>query len=176
MWRDERDRMIYVSWLPRVARAGERGEKRARELHLKKFITERLGFDGLEKVLLFPPSSAHCKLIFQSEEKATRFLAVFGGFEGAPGPTLWKQLVCEQLKVQIRNGIKSTRVKVIWADHGKNIESKLPGYEQVMEEINGAANGPSSIINPASGHLMEGGPPSKKSLSGQPPPPSSTVS
>lgn len=120
MWEDERSRMVYVSWLPRAARAGDRSEKKKCELALKEFITRTLGFSGLQKVLLFPPSSAHCKLLFGSEQAALRFLATFGGMEGDAGPTLWKSLVCEYFSVNIRGGIHATRVRIIWADQTKN--------------------------------------------------------
>lgn len=116
MWEDERNRMLYVSWLPRSGRAIDRASKKRCELVLKEFIGGILGFTGLEKVLLFPPTSAHCKLLFTDEPSAQRFLTVFGG-EGA---TLWKCLVCRQFGVDIRDGIQSTKVKVIWADQTKN--------------------------------------------------------
>lgn len=108
-----------MSWLPRAARAGDRAEKKRCEVELKYFISRVLGFSGLLKVLLFPPSSAHCKLLFASETAARRFLETFGTMQSENGAALWKSLVCEHFRVNIRDGIHATRVKIIWADQTK---------------------------------------------------------
>eukprot|EP01068_Selenidium_serpulae_P009240 Selendium_serpulae@DN5184_c0_g1_i2.p1 len=115
----EKDRMIYVSWLPRVARAEDLQAKRRKELMAKDNII-KLGFKGLKKVLLYPPSSAHCKLLFESEESARQFLLRYGGREMSHGSERWKRDICEAYDVNIKEGqsggISSTKVKVIWAD------------------------------------------------------------
>lgn len=61
---DDRDRMVYVSWIPKRARAYNSEDKRRMELELKHRLREHLSFVGLTKVLLFPPKGVHCKLIF----------------------------------------------------------------------------------------------------------------
>ncbi|XP_053992841.1 uncharacterized protein LOC128883959 isoform X2 [Hylaeus volcanicus] len=119
MWEDERNRMVYVSWLPRAARAQYRTEKKQCEVNLKHFISNVLGFSGLLKVLLFPPSSAHCKLLFTSEAKARCFLKTFGSINDTKGAALWKSLICQYFQVSIRYGIHSTHVRIIWADQTK---------------------------------------------------------
>lgn len=64
VYSDDRDRMVYVSWIPRKARAEKASDKRKMELTLKRKLREDLGLAGLTKVLLFPPRGVHCKLIF----------------------------------------------------------------------------------------------------------------
>jgi hypothetical protein len=64
MYIDDRDRMIYVSWIPKRARAYTSTEKRKMELLLKRKLREDFRLTGLTKVLLFPPRGVHCKLIF----------------------------------------------------------------------------------------------------------------
>lgn len=122
MWEDERDRMVYVSWLPRVARAADRMQKKRCEVELKYFISYVLGFGGVAKVLLFPPDSAHCKVLFISEPAARTFLDTFGGSSDKDyGPKLWKALICDYFNVQMKTGIHGIRAKVIWADQTKMI-------------------------------------------------------
>lgn len=63
---DDRDRMVYVSWIPKKARAYNATDKRKMELDLKRKLREEMPVFGLTKVLLFPPKGVHCKLIFDS--------------------------------------------------------------------------------------------------------------
>lgn len=130
MWEDERSRMVYVSWLPRAARANDRAEKKQCEVHLKHFISDVLGFSGLLKVLLFPPASAHCKLLFASEDSARCFLETFGTIKGTDGAALWKSLVCQHFRVNMQYGISATHVRIIWADQTKT-DSELLTHSMI---------------------------------------------
>lgn len=55
-----------------------------------------------------------------SERDARSFLLAFGGLEGYGGPNRWKADICQRFAVDIRDGIQSTKVKIIWADQTKN--------------------------------------------------------
>lgn len=63
IYTDDRDRMVYVSWIPKKGRAYNAVDKRKMELDFKQKLRD-MGLVGLTKVLLFPPKGVHCKLIF----------------------------------------------------------------------------------------------------------------
>eukprot|EP00923_Selenidium_pygospionis_P006565 GHVN01011277.1.p1 GENE.GHVN01011277.1~~GHVN01011277.1.p1 ORF type:complete len:604 (+),score=49.36 GHVN01011277.1:103-1914(+) len=135
----EKDRMVYVSWLPRVARAEDVPSKRRKELLAKDTIA-KMGFKGLRKVLLYPPASAHCKLLFDSESSARQFLLRYGGRELSRGSELWKRDVCKAYDVSINEGqmggISSTKVKVIWADERRQEVKAVQPAPPPPQQIN----------------------------------------
>lgn len=75
-----------------------------------------------------------------SETTARAFLSVFGGLEESPGPALWKLLVCTHFRVDIREGIYWTRVRIIWADQTKN---DAEGLSVLLPSLNGMSQHPS---------------------------------
>eukprot|EP00918_Siedleckia_nematoides_P078085 GHVU01170870.1.p1 GENE.GHVU01170870.1~~GHVU01170870.1.p1 ORF type:complete len:529 (-),score=69.34 GHVU01170870.1:4515-6101(-) len=115
---DDEDRMVYVSWIPKRARAFTL-EKRAQEIELRRrlrsIFTQR-GLFGLKKVLLFPPKGLHCKLIFETRDAAVKYLQVFGGDFGSATTEMWKRDVCQAYQIKAKDSLSGTKVKIGWAE------------------------------------------------------------
>eukprot|EP00918_Siedleckia_nematoides_P059693 GHVU01130126.1.p1 GENE.GHVU01130126.1~~GHVU01130126.1.p1 ORF type:complete len:1135 (-),score=143.23 GHVU01130126.1:686-4090(-) len=112
---DDKDRMLYVSWIPKKARAYTTHDKRNMELELKKRLREQLKVSGLTKVLLFPPKGVHCKLIFESTESARQLMDKYGGDNGSERTEAWKLDLCRVFDIEMHDKFARTVVKIEWS-------------------------------------------------------------
>lgn len=115
VYTDDRDRMVYVSWIPKKARAFSAVEKRKMELTLKRKLREDLGLTGLTKVLLFPPRGVHCKLIFDCRTSALTFMGSYGGDNGSEKTERWKAELCRIYHITMHEKFDNTIVKIEWS-------------------------------------------------------------
>lgn len=60
------DCMVFVSWIPKQTRAYNSIEKPRIEMELISRLRESLKISGLNRIILFPPKGAHCKLVFKT--------------------------------------------------------------------------------------------------------------
>lgn len=112
---EDRDRMVYVSWIPKKARAYTSTEKRKMELILKRKLRENLGLRGLTKVLLFPPRGVHCKLIFDCRASAVNFMSLYGGCTRSEQTERWKAEMCRSYHIAMHKKLNNTIVKIEWS-------------------------------------------------------------
>lgn len=69
---------------------------------------------------------------------------MFGGVQ--QGPALWKVLVCRYFCVDIRDGIYSTRVRIIWADQTKNDADQEPmSHQPAFNDLSNQQQGATSL-------------------------------
>jgi len=115
VYTDDSDRMVYVSWIPKKARAFTVADKRKMELDLKKKLREGLMLYGLAKVLLFPPQGVHCKLIFESRKDAAEFMIEYGGENCSRETERWKIHMCKLYDIDMHERFDRTVVKIEWS-------------------------------------------------------------
>lgn len=115
VYTDDRDRMVYVSWIPKKARAYTAMDKRRMELDLKRRLREDLALTGLTKVLLFPPKGVHCKLIFDCRNSASMFMEIYGGDNRSPETEKWKGDLCRIYDIDMHDKFDKTIVKIEWS-------------------------------------------------------------
>lgn len=115
VYTDDRDRMVYVSWIPKKARAYNTTDKRRMELDLKRRLREDLALIGLTKVLLFPPKGVHCKLIFDCRSSASTFMEVYGGDNRSAETEKWKGDLCRIYDIDMHDKFDKTVVKIEWS-------------------------------------------------------------
>eukprot|EP00923_Selenidium_pygospionis_P052134 GHVN01090205.1.p1 GENE.GHVN01090205.1~~GHVN01090205.1.p1 ORF type:complete len:594 (+),score=124.36 GHVN01090205.1:1687-3468(+) len=157
---DDEDRMIYISWIPKRARAYS-ADKRGQEEELRKRLKailryHRLG--GLRKVLLFPPKGLHCKLIFDTRGAAERFYRVFGGDFGEIATENWKNLVCQAYQIKRCASLSHTQVRIGWA--GRHERWEIPSHLNFCQSSN---QSPSTNLSAKRPDRQSSKPPTSKS-------------
>eukprot|EP00923_Selenidium_pygospionis_P052135 GHVN01090206.1.p1 GENE.GHVN01090206.1~~GHVN01090206.1.p1 ORF type:complete len:688 (+),score=148.34 GHVN01090206.1:1731-3794(+) len=157
---DDEDRMIYISWIPKRARAYS-ADKRGQEEELRKRLKailryHRLG--GLRKVLLFPPKGLHCKLIFDTRGAAERFYRVFGGDFGETTTENWKNLVCQAYQIKRCPSLNQTQVRIGWA--GRHERWEVPSHLNFCQSSN---QSPSTNVSAKRPDRQTSNPPTSKS-------------
>lgn len=109
---DAFDRTVFVSWIPRAARAQAVLEKAAAEQKLKAVLAGELGISGIERVLLFPPRGSHCCIAFHSTAASTAFLMEYAGGTFTPNTEKFKRRICGSFNVEFDRGIQRVFIRI----------------------------------------------------------------
>ncbi|CDJ41368.1 hypothetical protein, conserved [Eimeria tenella] len=109
---DAFERTVFVSWIPRAARAQEHTDKEEAEEKLKTVLSSELGICGIERVLVFPPRGSHCCITFFNSEASMAFLLEYAGGTFTPNTEKFKKRICASFNVEFDRGIQRVFIRI----------------------------------------------------------------
>ncbi|PHJ22965.1 hypothetical protein CSUI_003183 [Cystoisospora suis] len=103
---------VFISWIPRVARADDHRQKELMEKRLKFLLEVGLKVRGIQRVALFPPRGSHCCLIFETPQAAASFIRQYGGSTYTTTTERFKAEICAAHDVAFDRGIERVFIRI----------------------------------------------------------------
>ncbi|CBZ55572.1 conserved hypothetical protein [Neospora caninum Liverpool] len=103
---------VFISWIPRVARAEDHRQKEQMEKRLKLLFEVGLKVRGIVRVALFPPRGSHCCVLFETPQAAQAFIRQYGGSTYTSSTERFKAEICAAHAVTFDRGIERVFVRI----------------------------------------------------------------
>ncbi|RQX67326.1 hypothetical protein TGCAST_216190 [Toxoplasma gondii CAST] len=103
---------VFISWIPRVARAEDYRQKDQMEKRLKLLFEVSLKVRGIVRIALFPPRGSHCCVLFDTPQAAQAFIRQYGGSTYTSSTERFKAEICAAHAVTFDRGIERVFVRI----------------------------------------------------------------